>query len=77
MKPPHTETGEVFEIGQVWMSPRGFLYHVVGIEPGRHRQAVLRMGGTGRKVRRDWDAVMGWVIHIHKDGTPSGPDVVR
>ena len=77
MKPDHTETGEVFEIGQIWMSPRGSLYHVVGIEPGRPRQAVLRMGGIGRKVRRPWDHVAGWVIDTHADGTKAGPGVHR
>jgi hypothetical protein len=77
MKPFTPNTGDVFEIGQIWESPRGFLYHVVEYEsaPSKGKRAVLRLGGTGRKVRRDWDAVIGWVINTHKDGTPAGPGV--
>lgn len=61
-----------FEPGQVWESPRGFLYAVISyVEiPGKRKQAVLRLGekGNGRKQMRDWDAVIGWVIHRENSG---------
>lgn len=52
-----------FHVGQVWESPRGFLYRVESVRRGG--KAVLRLGvdGKGRKVIRDWDAVIGWVIY--------------
>ncbi|TNF09437.1 MAG: recombinase [Gammaproteobacteria bacterium] len=52
-----------FHVGQVWESPRGYLYKVIGVQRGG--QAVLRLGvdGTGRIVRRDWDAVINWVLY--------------
>lgn len=57
---------DCFEPGQVWESPRGFLFAVIGYveTPGKRKQAVLRLGkdGKGRKQLRDWDAVVGWVI---------------
>ena len=66
---PHVNTGEVFQTGEVWKSPKSFLYLVVGYEekPGKKKQAVLRLGthGGGRKKLRDWDAVNGWTIHQH------------
>ena len=76
-------TGERFEVGQVWATPRGTLWRVMQEISGptkRHTpQVVLREGidGTGRKALRDWDAVLGWVIHQHKDGTLAGPGVYR
>lgn len=58
---------DCFVPGQVWESPRGSLYTVIGYveKPGKRKQAVLRLGenGQGRKQLRDWDAVVGWVIH--------------
>lgn len=52
-----------FHPGQVWESPRGFLWRVSGVERGG--KAVLRLGndGKGRKAVRDWDAVQGWVLY--------------
>ena len=72
----HTiNTGDCFEPGQVWMTPRGTLWLVVGYasSAGKRKQAGLRMGshGSGRKQDRDWDAVEGWVIHSHKDAAPA------
>lgn len=67
--------GDCFEVGQVWESPRGTLYKVVdgGYDAISHStsQAVLRLGedGKGRKVFRQWDAVINWCIYRHK---PSG-----
>jgi len=50
-----------FHIGQVWESPRGYLYKVMEVKNG---QASLRLGleGNGRIVRREWDAVINWVL---------------
>jgi hypothetical protein len=64
------KAGEAFQPGEVWMTPKGFLYRVMGYEdkPGKAKQAILRTGidGAGRKVLRDWDAVSGWVLqHAH------------
>ena len=36
-----------FSIGQIWQTSRGHLWHVVEITPAG--QAVLRLGGYGRK----------------------------
>lgn len=63
-----TNTCDCFEPGQVWESPRGFLYAVIGYAPempGKRKQVVLRLGenGKGRKQLRDWDAVVGWTIY--------------
>lgn len=67
--PRQLNAGDCFQPGEVWQTPRGFLYRVMGYEhkEGKVRkQAVLRLGnaGTGRKVLRDWDAVDGWIIHL-------------
>ncbi|MFP2385831.1 hypothetical protein [Enterobacter ludwigii] len=54
--------GERFQVGEVWESPRGYLYLVKEIVES---QAVMRMGthGLGRKVRRNVDAINGWSIY--------------
>ena len=56
-----TVEGERFQIGEVWESPRGYLYLVQDIVGS---QATLRMGtnGHGRKVRRNVDSIDGWCI---------------
>jgi hypothetical protein len=60
------KAGEAFQPGEVWMTPKGSLYRVMGYEdkPGKAKQAILRTGvdGAGRKVLRDWDAVGGWAL---------------
>lgn len=46
-----------FRVGDVWETPRGFLYRVVAIYG---RVAVLRAGSSGergRLVRRAWDDI--------------------
>lgn len=73
-------TGDCFEVGQVWMSPRGTLYRVMegpAPMPGHYSPKVVlrqRSNGTGRKVLRDWDAVIGWVIDTHADGRKAGAE---
>lgn len=54
--------GARFKVGEVWMSPRGYLYLVKEISDS---QAILKMGtdGSGRKVRRSVDATNGWLIY--------------
>lgn len=54
--------GERFQVGEVWESPRGYLYLVKEIVGS---QAVMRMGthGLGRKVRLNVDAINGWSIY--------------
>lgn len=57
--------GDCFRLGEVWISPRGMLWKVVDIDNDhRPRQAILRQGaaGRGRKIRRDWDAVINWAL---------------
>jgi len=76
MKARHMEcmpnVGDCFEVGQVWESPRGFLYKVTAggydHEKRTRNSAVLRLGvdGKGRTVVRAWDAVANWVIYQHK-----------
>ena len=57
------DRADSFHVGQVWESPRGTLYRVMSVRRGG--QAELRVGSTGggRIVRRDWDAVVGWVLY--------------
>ncbi|MBH3213210.1 hypothetical protein I5N05_07610 [Serratia marcescens] len=59
MKKHEIAKGDIFRAGEVWESPKGTLYKVMSVEL---RQATLRMGsdGSGRIVRRPWDAVIGW-----------------
>jgi len=59
--------GDIFRAGEVWESPRGTLYKVIYVHS---RQATLRMGsdGSGRIIRRPYDAVINWSIsreHCH------------
>lgn len=59
--------GDAFQPGEVWKTPKGGLYRVMGYEqkPGKQKQqAVLRVGvdGAGRKILRDWDDVINWVL---------------
>lgn len=55
--------GEAFRVGEVWVSPKGSLYKVVGTTTPT--QVVLRKGadGTGRKSFRRWDCVDGWTLY--------------
>lgn len=52
--------GDIFKPGEVWQTPRGFVYRVMYSDIGGN--AVLRVGsnGTGRKVIRRWDSVNNW-----------------
>lgn len=46
-----------FRVGDIWETPRGFLYRVVAVENGT---AILRAGSSGdsgKLVRRAWDAI--------------------
>lgn len=54
--------GERFQVGEVWQSPRGFLYKVTDVSG---RQAIMRMGSHGKgRIRRRWvDAIEGWSIY--------------
>ncbi len=55
--------GERFQIGEVWISPKGTLYLVKEVVGS---QAVLRLGihGMGqRKVYRNVDAIDGWSLY--------------
>lgn len=54
--------GERFHIGEVWQSPRGFLYKVVDVVG---KEAELRMGthGLGRKRKRWVGDISGWSLH--------------
>lgn len=51
-----------FELGQVWESPRGFLYKVVKVSLAG--QATLRLGscGSGRITRRDVRDNINWLL---------------
>lgn len=52
-----------FHVGQVWESPRHMLYKVIDVKRGE--MAVLRLGedGSGRKIVRNWDSVVNWVLY--------------
>lgn len=55
--------GERFQVGEVWISPKGALYLV---KEAVGYQAVLRLGihGMGqRKVYRNVDATDGWSLY--------------
>lgn len=58
--------GERFQSGEIWQSPRGFLYKVVAIAG---REAILRMGthGLGRKRKRQVDAISGWSLYVGEE----------
>jgi hypothetical protein len=58
-----------FHAGQLWSSTRGTLYRVVLV---KNRHATLRAGddGGGRIIRRQWDAVVNWVLMF--DPSPEG-----
>ncbi|HAI51369.1 hypothetical protein [Atlantibacter hermannii] len=58
--------GERFQSGEIWQSPRGFLYKVVAISG---REAILRMGthGRGRKTKRQVDAISGWSLYVGEE----------
>ena len=61
-----------FGIGQVWESPRGFLYKVVKVSLAE--QATLRSGtdGKGRIVRRNVNDNINWKLqHEETDGGSS------
>ena len=71
--------GEGFQVGEVWQSPRGFLYKVVEVVGS---QATLRMGtdGSGRKARRWVYSINGWSIYksegsANVPANPTGPDI--
>lgn len=53
--------GERFQVGEVWLSPKGYFYKVTEVNGV---QAVLRMGkdGTNRKVLRNKYKVIGWTL---------------
>nr|TWR32179.1 hypothetical protein FQY85_18655 [Cronobacter turicensis] len=63
----NTQKGERFSVGEVWQSPRGYLYRVIEVIGS---QAVMRLGATGygRKVRRNVDAISGWSIYRDEAG---------
>jgi len=52
---------DCFHEGQVWQTSRGTMFKVMDVSSG---QATLRLGrdGTGRRVRRPWDAVANWYL---------------
>lgn len=58
--------GEAFRGGEVWMTPKGALYRVMGFETieGQPSKVELRGGayGTGRKVLRDWNGMSDWKL---------------
>ncbi|GEM_PF-1408940 len=56
---------EFLQPGDVWQSPRGSLYRVVGPHGGTD-QVVLRKGpdGSGRKQFRSRDNVLGWTLQV-------------
>ncbi|WP_019584170.1 hypothetical protein [Thioalkalivibrio sp. ALE16] len=66
-----------FHVGQVWGSPKGTFYRVMDRQRGG--KATLRLGadGSGRKMVRDWDAVIGWVLYgdpEYADEYPTGQE---
>lgn len=67
-----------FRVGEVWESPKGQIYTVYAITPGRPKMATLRLGVNnplGKKVVRPWDAVIAngqfWV----RESTPEAKEV--
>ncbi|EOC0398831.1 hypothetical protein ACOIEU_002544 [Cronobacter sakazakii] len=63
----NTQKGERFSVGEVWQSPRGYLYRVIEVIGS---QAVMRLWieASGRKVRRNVDAISGWSIYKDEAG---------
>lgn len=52
-----------FEVGETWLSPRGYFYKVVDVQ---NNHAILKMGthGLGRKIKRRKDATKNWQLHV-------------
>ncbi|CAI1178923.1 hypothetical protein [Serratia proteamaculans] len=52
---------DLFKVGEVWQSPRGTLYKVMGVDGN---QAALSLGlfGGGRIVRRRVHQNYGWKL---------------
>lgn len=57
------ERRDCFYVGQVWESPRGFLYRVVHSSVGGQATLGLGADGKGRIVRRGWNAVLNWRLY--------------
>lgn len=53
--------GEQFQVGEVWVSPKGYFYKVTEC---KGVQVTLRMNihGTGRKVLRNKYKIIGWTL---------------
>ena len=67
------EIGDSFRVGEVWVSPRGTYYRVESRE-GWH--VTLRAGlyGGGRRHKRPWADVIGWVRPPEHNENPTPPD---
>lgn len=52
-----------FEVGQTWLSPRGYFYKVVDVQ---NNHAILKMGtrGLGKKIKRRKDTTKNWQLHV-------------
>ena len=67
------DNSETFEVGQVWVSPTGIVYHVVHIEPSTRTCPVkisMRQGndGTGRLFVKHGSSRTGW-LRMGSSGT--------
>lgn len=53
--------GEQFQVGEVWVSPKGYFYKVM---ENNGSQVVMRMNihGTGRKIFRNKYKTIGWTL---------------
>lgn len=56
---------EFFQVGQVWLSPKGYFHKVVSVEGVN---VTMRAGkyGNGRKTKRNKYAIGGWTIHTEE-----------
>lgn len=53
-----------FEKGDLWISPRGFIYEVICVV---NNQALLKSSGCARKIRRSESATKNWTLKQGED----------
>lgn len=56
-----------FHVGQAWESPKNTLYKVESVI--KNGKATLITIKSGRKIKRNWDDIIGWRLHRYGENT--------